>query len=321
MAESVGPVNGAPDGARLLLTNLNTGRTHPFAQFPAPGSPPSPYPDYASGLVAFSPDSRAIAFGFLSRVPNKGAAVGVVFMSVATGHTIRSITVPGVNTGPPFLWLPNGRLLFQVGVTGLATVSKTGTGLRPININLPAGFDAEINEVAASPDGSQLAIEMVAGQGCSEDSTPCTSTLYVAPTAGGTARRLAPSSESVPVWSPDSKYLVDQAGAIKLITVATGHTITIRPPRLRASLVGWRPVTGPRDASLRRRDSPIASASDSTQWHCSRAAGLLLGGSCIGVRPCILDASRRRPSLTRKAEAGGTPMASLWCCKYGSRWW
>ncbi len=244
MFDSEDPVS--PEGARLFLTNLNTGRTRPFSQFPAPGSPPVGN-DYIAGLVAFSPDSRAIAFDFLTGAPSKGAAAGVVFMSVATGHTIRSITVRGVGAGgPPFLWLPNGRLLFQVGFTELATVSKTGTGLRPIKINVPAD---QINEVVASPDGSQLAIETQTGDGCDQDG-PCTYKLFVAPTAGGTARWLAPSTDLAPVWSPDGKYLLDRAGIdragtkMELITVATGHAITIGSPG--GTLVGWRPVTGPR---------------------------------------------------------------------------
>ena len=223
----------------LFVTNVNTGSSRPFAQFPPPGS--GTRADYASGVVAFSPDSRAIAFGYLAGTPNQGADEDIVFMSVASGHTIRSITIPGEAPEPGvFQWLPNGRLLF-LGASGLLTLSKTGTGARPIKIKLPSG-DAQIQTAAVSPNGSELAVEVDSGPGCAEDSTPCNSAVYVAPAVGGTAIRLArSSSETVPVWSPDGKSLVYANGTTtKLITVATRHTITIRRPRLQASVVGWR---------------------------------------------------------------------------------
>ncbi len=223
----------------LVLTNVNTGRSRPFAQFPPPGTGTGA--DYASGVVAFSPDSGAIAFGYLAGAPNKGADEDIVFMSVASGHTIRSIAIPGEAPQPGvFQWLPNGRLLF-FGAGGLLTLSKNGTGARPIKINLPSG-DAQIQTAAVSPNGSELAMEVDLGSGCAEDSTPCNSAVYVAPTVGGTARRLArSSSDTVPVWSPDGRFLVyDNGTTTRLVTVATGHTITVRRPRLQSSVVGWR---------------------------------------------------------------------------------
>ncbi len=224
----------------LSLTNVNTGSSRPFAQFPSPGNEEAGA-DYASGLVAFSPDSGAIAFGYLAGAPSKGADEDVVFMSIASGHTIRSIVIPGEAPEPGvFQWLPNGRFLF-LGASGLLTLSKTGTGARPIKINLPSG-DAQIQTAAVSPNGSEFAMEVDSGSGCAGDSTPCNSAVYVAPTAGGTAIRLArSSSQTVPVWSPDGKSLVyDNGATTKLMTVATRHTITIRRPRLQASVVGWR---------------------------------------------------------------------------------
>ncbi len=234
--------NGVPDGMDLFLTNVNTGRSRPFAQFPSPGNEEAGA-DYASGLVAFSPDSRAIAFGYLAGAPGTGGVDEVVFMNVATGHTIRSIAIPGEAPEPGvFQWLPNGRFLF-LGASGLLTLSKTGTGARPININLPSA-DAQIQTAAVSPNGSELAMEVDSGSGCAQDSTPCNSAVYVAPTAGGTAIRLArSSSQTVPVWSPDgNSFVYDNGATTKLITVATRHTLTVRSPRARGWVVGWRPA-------------------------------------------------------------------------------
>jgi Tol biopolymer transport system component len=220
-----------PPGMNLFLLNLNTGRTRLFAQFP-----PSGGADYLNGVGAFSPDSRALAYGFS---PSATGGAGVVFMSVANGHRIRSINIPGGETVPVFQWLPDGRLLVQ-SANGLETVSKTGTGARPININLQ-GY-TQINTAVASPDGSEVAMQVDTGQGCGQEG-PCNSAVYIVPTAGGTAIRLASAeSDSEPVWSPDGKFLIyDQsATTTRLMTVATRHTITIRPLSGWAEIVGWR---------------------------------------------------------------------------------
>lgn len=229
----------SPPGMNLFLLNLNTGHARLFAQFPQPTAGAN----YLNGSGAFSPDGKALAYGYDAGAPNEGASEGVVFMSVANGRRIRSISIPGGAPVPVFQWLRDGRLLVQ-GASGLETVSKTGTGARPINISLPSGA-AQINTAVASPDGSELAMEVDVGQGCGQEG-PCNSAIYLAPIAGGTAIRLARAeSDTDPVWSPDGKFLVYDSGAntTKLITVATRHTITIRGPK--GSVVGWRSAVSP----------------------------------------------------------------------------
>lgn len=218
-----------PPGMNLYLSNLNTGGSRLLVKFPPLLTNAA---DYLNGIGAFSPDGKAVAYGFTAK-----GGEGVVFMRLADGHKIRSILIPGAVAVPVFQWLPDGRLLVQDG-NGLETVSKTGTGARPINIGLPPG-ESQINTAVASPDGSEVAIEVDTGPGCSVEG-PCNSAVYLAPTAGGTAVRLASSeSNTIPVWSPDGKFLIyGSLRGTELMRLATRRTVTIRARK--GSIVGWR---------------------------------------------------------------------------------
>lgn len=231
-------------GLNLFLWDVNTGRSRLLATFPGPEGVSSPA--YEAGGAVFSPDGKTIAFAFTS-VKDPGTrhsaeGDGVIFMSVANGHKIRSINIPGADPGA-FQWLPDGRLLVSEG-EGLETVSKTGTGARPVNISLPPG-DTQRNTVLVSPDGSEVAMQVDKGDGCWQEG-PCNSGVYLAPMAGGTAIRLASAeSDSGFVWSPDGKFLIylSPDGTNMLMTVATRHTITIHAPKGRTTfVVGWLPA-------------------------------------------------------------------------------
>ncbi len=242
-------------GVSFFLTDVNTGRTRPFGQLSSLMGLPGPRNAYETGQAAFSPDGKTIAFVFdVYAGPGNGIRAGIVFISVPSGHVSRPIRF---SAGPPepggFQWLPGGRFLFLT-ISGVETVSRTGTGVRSVTTSLAASDTYEL--AAVSPSGSELAIEAETGEACPLRSSFCSRAVFVTPTVGGQAKRLARSALAPDVWSPDSRYLATQiptgtgtntgTNVTKLITVATGHTITVKPPSNHAWVVGWRPVTGPR---------------------------------------------------------------------------
>lgn len=57
--------------------------------------------NYLDGMGALSQDGTALAYGSSAKVGES-----VVFISVATGHKIRSINIPGAVAVPVLQWLP-----------------------------------------------------------------------------------------------------------------------------------------------------------------------------------------------------------------------
>ena len=188
----------------FVLSNLRTGAAHAFATFSQQASPPATSGTvafYQNGAPAFSPDGRTVAFGYgVVTEPSKVQGEDVAFLSVPTGRTIRLISIRGGRRGAKRAAVVADRPhLVPAGGGTVQTMKPNGSARRSIRIGLPA--NTAIDNVVASPDGSQLALGVTSSSGCGDS---CRTDLYLVSVTGGRAVRLTSSGcAGSPVWSPD----------------------------------------------------------------------------------------------------------------------
>jgi Tol biopolymer transport system component len=107
-------------------------------------------------------------------------------------------------------WSPNGRTIALSEEADIVTVRTDGTGVRLVSA---AGDNSH---PAWSPDGRWIAFDsdrIFVG-----DQTD----IFIAPAAGGPARRLTRDGGAMPEWSPDGKEIVFADDASLWIAPASG---------------------------------------------------------------------------------------------------
>ena len=162
----------------------------------------------AGGYPHWSADGGTLAFGACLDPPDCTTATAL--LERATGE-VRGLPMPDPTlfTGC-LVWAPSGRELACLGLShsdrsrnGVYTIRATdGEGFRRLTRN-PGGEDAPL---AFSPDGTQLLIERLAPS----RGRVANRALFIAPVAGGEARRITPwgFSDDYAGWSPDGRTIV-----------------------------------------------------------------------------------------------------------------
>jgi len=202
------------------------------------------------GSFALSPDGRQLAYGADAAVggPGQGIVHRVLIIDLRTGRTTQSTTLPqGPTVIGPLTWSARGQLFYTVQATDSVEVSRpNGSHQRTVPIRLPdPGLGPSVQEVVASPDGSQLALGVVDNYvNCGNVGSPsCQNNLYVVNSGGGVARRLTHSGQAdSPVWSPDGSQIAFHDGyGTAIVTVRTGHVRKLVKNRIRGvpTVVDW----------------------------------------------------------------------------------
>jgi Tol biopolymer transport system component len=132
----------APDGSAILVVAADKLWLQPLDGFAAT--------EVSGGEGArapfWSPDSAS--FGFQAR--------GQLWRVSRSGGTPTSIgRVPDFTTSGGAVWLPDGRVVFTTGGSGLLQIPSTGGEARP-QFELDPAKEEDIHNVAASPDGTSL---------------------------------------------------------------------------------------------------------------------------------------------------------------------
>ena len=223
--------------------SLPVEREHgPYTSICAVSLPSGAGADYASGLVAFSPDSRAIAYGYLPGLRAAAARGGRIHecrdraQDQVDRHPEGS-TKPGV-----FQWLPNGRFLF-VGASGLRTCPRPEPG-RDRSISTFRQRTRRYKRLRCRLTVRSWRWRWTRGRDVLKTPLRATAPYMLRPPLVGQRYGLhAPRPRPSPCGRLMASLLVyDKGGTTKLITVATRHAITVRSPRVRAWIVGWRPA-------------------------------------------------------------------------------
>jgi Tol biopolymer transport system component len=110
---------------------------------------------------------------------------------------VTATPVSGTSGSSRATWLPDGRILFEVGGHGLWVVEEDGTGLQQL---VPNG-----NGASVSPDGSEIAYVVATGQA----DAPAYQ-IHVRSADGGTERTILQDPAIGPqmvAWSPDGSKL------------------------------------------------------------------------------------------------------------------
>jgi dipeptidyl aminopeptidase/acylaminoacyl peptidase len=252
--------DGAPTGnSSIYVKNLKTNGPPLRVTAGAAGAL------YAEGNVAWSPDSRQLAF--LSDAAKKNQLQ--LYVTPAAGGAVRKLTqVKGFLDAPG--WSPEGKtiaVLFTQNATRasgplqaetpetgeikdaffeqrLALVDLSGGSFRQIS---PA--DTYIYEYDWSPDGTQLAVTAALGNG---DNNWYIAELYVLDPATGLMKSIYKPSVQMarPAWSPDGQRIAfiqglmsDEpipAGDIYVIPATGGNAINVTPDqKASASWLAW----------------------------------------------------------------------------------
>jgi Tol biopolymer transport system component len=177
--------------------------------------------------IAWSPDSRRLAYGCVTRTDQHQQAR--IFTIRADGtHPVMIAT--GVRAPGWPDWSPDGKHLAFAGAAGIYTIALDGTGRRLIarNGNAPAW----------SPDGRTIAYESKTG------------VRLVTPAGVDVTPRTPFAPKGLPAWSPDGSmlavgaahgtYLVDADGShLRRVTPHDGET-----PAFGAGRPAWYPGQG-----------------------------------------------------------------------------
>jgi WD40 repeat protein len=186
------------EAPRLLLTGVRQAR-------------------YAAGRLLFVRNGTLMAQPFdPDRLMLSGSAVPVIeslstTSSGATGPTAAySVSGNGVLAYQAALWTQSQTVLVDRGGRELARLGSPG----------------DIGDVAASPDGSAIAVSVI-------DTARSTRDLWLFPTAGGPGRRLSfeAADEFAPVWSPDGSRLLFSSmrdGLVQLFVIDVKGAATPR---------------------------------------------------------------------------------------------
>ncbi len=139
----------------------------------------------------------------------------------------------------------------------LHTLRADGSDEQALTLTLPPGTSAaltvvEVYDAVYSPDGKQIAFTARLSQSRLEEETLISEEfedLFVAPAAGGSARRLTTFAAPHVVdaaWSPDGQTIACAANpegnfAIFLISVETGDAVTLTPGQSEDREPAWSP--------------------------------------------------------------------------------
>jgi hypothetical protein len=186
----------APDGGAILVIadgKLWLQRLDDFAATEVPGSEDARAPFWSADGATFGFEVK----GQLWRVSRDG------------GAPARIGAVPEFGFSSAVAWLPDGRLVFTTGGSGLLQMPVTG-GEPTLMFPLDATKELDVHDVSALPDGRALLYVVHAAKGpwTIEMFTPATSsrrTLYTA--ANGTLI-------GTPFYSPTGHIVYDQQGAL-----------------------------------------------------------------------------------------------------------
>ena len=196
-----------------------------------------------SGL-AFSPNGRTLAVGYVFASGPYSLETKLVFVNVSTGKVTRSVVLAGDREG--LEWSATGELFFRSGFGQLLyAVRPDGSHIHKVKIGFPNDDEEgwQINADSPSPNGSELVVD-ADYDNCSSDgisvrgpiasAAKCSGEgVFLVPAAGGRLKRLGPGIRDDAIWSPDGRQVISavpKTGDVGLLTLATGRVTKLNIP-------------------------------------------------------------------------------------------
>ena len=219
-------IDVSPDGSQIAYTedgvvnvaDLDGSNVRAFKQTRTPDGPTGPQ---------WSPDGSSIVYQG-NRV---GASIGDLFLVDVASGQVRQITDLGVKTDGLYYVSPTFDPTGRTVMFHMPTPDGDEERYDLWSVPVIGGEPTLVRRAATfgdySPDGTQIVFVEDGGFG----------DLFVAPAAGGEARKLATGASVVPRWSPDGTRISynDGSGGVYVVDVQTGEqTLVVETSHLPA---------------------------------------------------------------------------------------